>query len=515
MSGEATAARMLVDTLRDAGVRYAFANFGSDHPAIIEALAADRERGIEAPTVILCPHEMTALSAAHGYAAATGEPVAVFVHTDVGTANLGGAVHNAARSRVPVFIFAGLTPYTLEGELPGTRDTVVNHLQDAPDQHAIVRQYVKWAYDIRTPHNVPQVVRRGLQLALSAPQVPVYLTGAREVLAQSAPVPDVPGDRWPAIAPTAAPSRDVRDLVGEIDGATRAVLITSYLGRRPAAFDALVEAAERLGLAVVEPSAEHVSFPHGHPQHAGDDATEAIAEADVVIAIESDAPWLPSKASPRADASVTLIGEDPLEERIPLWYLPSSRVVRADPTTFLRQLVEAADEVDIDVERGRARVDWARSLHDATRLAWRAEVDADRDAGRLTTAIVADIVRAALDDDTVVLNEAISQAPAVWRRLRREQASTLFGNRGTSLGWSGGGALGVKLARPESTVVTLVGDGTFFFSVPSSTYWVADRYDIPVLTVVLDNGGWAATKRNLIRQHGGEAADSSDRYYVN
>src|SRR5690606_20358076 len=183
----ATAAALLIDALRRAGVRYLFANFGSDHPAIMEALAADRERGLQAPAVVLCPHEYVALSAAHGYAAVTGEPQAVFVHTDVGTANLGGAVHNAARSRVPVFIFAGLTPYTLEGELPGTRNSYVNALQDIPDQQSLVRPYVKWSYDIRTGRNVPQLVLRALQLATSQPAGPVYLTGAREVLAEVVP----------------------------------------------------------------------------------------------------------------------------------------------------------------------------------------------------------------------------------------------------------------------------------------------------------------------------------------
>ena len=79
-----SAAALLVEALREAGVTYLFANFGSDHPAIIEALAADRERGIKTPAVIICPHEYSALSAAHGYAAVTGEPQAVFIHTDVG-----------------------------------------------------------------------------------------------------------------------------------------------------------------------------------------------------------------------------------------------------------------------------------------------------------------------------------------------------------------------------------------------------------------------------------------------
>jgi acetolactate synthase-1/2/3 large subunit len=103
----------------------------------------------------------------------------------------------------------------------------------------------------------------------------------------------------------------------------------------------------------------------------------------------------------------------------------------------------------------------------------------------------------------------------VWRHLPRRHPGTLYGNRGTSLGWSGGGALGVKLAVGDRTVVSIVGDGTYFFGVPASAFWVADRYRLPVLTVILDNGGWNATKRNLRRQHPGMTADSTDRYWVN
>src|SRR5690606_11278969 len=117
------------------GVDVIFGNLGSDHPALIEALARARARGEARPAVVLAPHEASALAAAHGYALVSGRAQAVFVHVDVGTANLGGGVHNAARSRVPVLIFAGLTPFTMEGELPGTRTTYPNHLQDVRDQH--------------------------------------------------------------------------------------------------------------------------------------------------------------------------------------------------------------------------------------------------------------------------------------------------------------------------------------------------------------------------------------------
>lgn len=514
-AGEAvSAATLLIEALRDAGVRYLFANFGSDHPAIIEALAADRARGVDGPTVILCPHEYSALSAAHGYAAATGEAQAVFVHTDVGTANLGGAVHNAARSRVPVFVFAGLTPYTLEGELPGSRNTHINHLQDAPDQHALVRQYVKWSYDIRTAANVPQVVARGLQLARSAPAGPVYLTGAREVLAETAARPDVAHERWGVVERVPAPDAVADELVEALLDAARPVIVTTYLGRDQAAVGVLVEVAERLGVPVVEYNAEVLSFPHDHPLHLGDDPHLLVAEADVVVAIDTDVPWLSGPSgSPPPEARVFVVNEDPLQERIPLWYLPAERVVRADGRTVLEQVLARSPERGDP--RAVARIHAAGARSAELRAAWRAEEEADLAEGRLTPTSVSRVLGGLIDDDAVVINETISEAPTVWKHLPRRRAGTLYGNRGTSLGWSGGGALGVKLASGARTVVSLVGDGTFFFTVPSSTYWIADRYGIPVLTVVYDNGGWNATKRNLVRQHTGGAADASDRYWVN
>jgi len=91
----------------------------------------------------------------------------------------------------------------------------------------------------------------------------------------------------------------------------------------------------------------------------------------------------------------------------------------------------------------------------------------------------------------------------------------LFANGGSSLGWSGGGALGLRLARPDRTVVNVIGDGSFLLSVPSSTYWMARRYDLPTVTVVLNNAGWNATKQNVLRQYPAGSAQSRDQYWVN
>lgn len=508
-----SAGALLVDALRDAGVTHLFANFGSDHPAIIEALAQDRAHGIDTPTVILCPHEYSAMSAAHGYALVTGRPQAVFVHTDVGTANLGGAVHNAARSRVPVFMFAGSTPYTLEGELPGSRNSFVNHLQDVSDQHGIVRPYVKWSYDLRTAVNLPQVVHRALQLARSAPAGPVYVTAAREVLEERAEPARLDVRQWQPIAPQPAAETAVDDIVAALAAAARPLIITTYLGRRHASVALLVEVAERLGVAVVEHNPEVLSFPRDNELHAGDDPHRLLADADVILAIDTDVPWVDAIARPRSDARVFVVNEDPLQQSLPLWYVPADLFVRADSGLFLRQLLERCPATPDDAARHRA----ATAAAD-TRTLRRHQVDeaqADVLAGRLTPASVAHVLHGLLDDDAIVVNEAISTAPVVWKHLPRQHAGTLYGNRGTSLGWSGGGALGIKLAAPDRTVVSIVGDGTFFFSAPSSTYWIAEHYRLPVLTVVLDNGGWNATKRNLERLHPDGTAATTDRLWVN
>ena len=72
-------------------------------------------------------------------------------------------------------------------------------------------------------------------------------------------------------------------------------------------------------------------------------------------------------------------------------------------------------------------------------------------------------------------------------------------------------ALGLKLAQPERNVVQVVGDGTFYFSNPQSTLAVGKQYRLPVLTVVLDNTGWAAVKEATLRVYPeGEAKAAAD-----
>src|SRR3984885_6135459 len=179
-----TTSTAFLEALAEAGVQYIFANLGSDHPGLIEALAQARADGSDKdlPRLIVCPHEMVALSAAHAAALVSRSPQAVIVHVDAGTQNMGGAISNALRGRAPVLVFAGAAPYTMENELPGGRNEFIHWIQDVPDQRGIMRGYVKYDNEIRTGRNVKQLVHRALQIAQSEPAGPVYLTGPREVM---------------------------------------------------------------------------------------------------------------------------------------------------------------------------------------------------------------------------------------------------------------------------------------------------------------------------------------------
>ena len=105
------------------------------------------------------------------------------VHVTVGTGNAATALISASRANVPMLMSAGRTPVTEEG-LPGARDLHIHWAQESFDQAAMVREYVKWDYELRTPVQVEAVVDRAVEQMLAEPRGPVYLTLPREVLAE-------------------------------------------------------------------------------------------------------------------------------------------------------------------------------------------------------------------------------------------------------------------------------------------------------------------------------------------
>jgi acetolactate synthase I/II/III large subunit len=516
-----TTSTAFLEALAEAGVTYVFANLGSDHPGLLEAMAQARAEGRAdtLPKLIVCPHETVAMSAAHAYAMVTGEPQAVVVHVDAGTQNLGGAVNNAMRGRVPVLIFAGMVPFTQGGELPGGRTEFIQWIQDVRDQRGILRNYVKYDNEIRTGKNVKQLVHRALQLARSEPAGPVYLVGAREVMQEPvAPYAADPGS-YRAVAPGALTQEVTAEIATALARARHPLIVTSYLGRDPSAVPSLVRLAELLAIPVVEAMAYHVNFPYDNPLHAGYQyhsvsQNPILAEADVVLVIDSDVPWIPSVNRPADSAAVYYVDIDPLKSQMQLWHVPARLSAAANSKVAVEQIAafvrdnDLGDPAAVSERRAAAITRHQRSL---------AEQDAAEQPkdGVITGEYLTACLRRLLEgQDALVLTEVVTNSRVVEEHLRPSRPGSVLHHGGGSLGWSGGAAVGAKLACPERTVVSLVGDGSFLLGVPSSGLWVQRRYDTPALTVIYDNRGWAGPKFSALQVYPDGAAAAADDFHV-
>ena len=178
-----TAADAWLGLLAARGVEYLFANGGTDFAPVVEACAKGQALGWRLPEVVIVPHENLGVAMAHGYTMITGRPQAMMVHVGVGTANAVNGLMNASRMNIPILFSAGRTPLTESGALPGARNNYIHWAQEHFDQGGMLREFMKWDYELRHAEQVETVIDRGLAIAKSEPQGPVYVTLPREILA--------------------------------------------------------------------------------------------------------------------------------------------------------------------------------------------------------------------------------------------------------------------------------------------------------------------------------------------
>ena len=499
-----SAAHYFLEGLVETGIEHLFCNFGTDHASLIEELARWDSAGRAHPNIILCPHENVAIHMAGAYAAMTGRGQAVIVHVDAGTANAAMGMHNLFRGRLPVLLIAGRAPHTIHGELPGSRDNYVHFVQDPFDIGSIVRPYVKWEYNLPTGVVVKEALRRAHTMMQSEPRGPVYMTLPREVLAETldeSAIHSYGADRHGAVARGGVTPECAEQIAQALLAAGHPVVITSYLGRSAEAVAALDALARECGIAVYEYSPSFLSIPRSSPCFAGFDTAAAIAKTDLGLLLDVDVPWLPKYAKENPAAQWIQIDVDALKRDFPMWGFPAHLRLEADCAVVLAQVLLAVKKLSTQPDRARA-AQRMLALEQARGQRLAAAQAAAADAGTvdaIAPAYLCAALNRALGPDDVVLNEAIRNAPAVLSQIMRDQPYTLLSAAGGGLGYSGGMALGVKLARPGVRVLQIVGDGGFHFSTPSSVYAVAQQYGLPIFTVVLDNGGWQAVKEATLR----------------
>lgn len=512
-----SAAHYFLEGLVDLGVDYIFANLGTDHVSLIEEMARWDKQGRKHPEMILCPHEVVAVHMAGGYALATGRGQAVLVHVDAGTANACMAIQNLFRYRLPVMLFAGRAPHTLHGELAGSRDTYVHFVQDPFDIASIVRPYVKWEYSLPSGVVVKEALARASAFAQSDPPGPVYMMLPRETLAEEwddADMPAYPPARYGSVQAGGIEPARAETIAQALMASNDPVAFAAYLGRKPQAVAALDRLARTCGIRVAEFNSIDLNIPQDSPCFAGSDPLPLLETADLGLLLDSDVPFVPQYAK-RANAMRWIqIDVDPLKADFPMWGFPTDLRIQGDCAVILQQVLEVVEARADDAYRRRVAeriASWCSTREAAAKR--RATASANEGvSGALNPAFVFATLSERLSQDDVVLNEAIRNGPVLQEHVRRTKPQSYVGLAGGGLGFSGGMALGLKLARPGRRIVQVIGDGGFHFSSPDSVYAVAQQYQIPILTVVLDNGGWQAVKSAVQRVYPKGVAAETDQF---
>jgi acetolactate synthase I/II/III large subunit len=482
-----------IELLTARGVEYLFANAGTDFAPLIEAFAKRAATGQPSLRPLTIPHEVPAVAMAHGYTMVTGRPQAVMVHVIVGAANAIGGIMNAARSNVPILFTAGRNPIT-EAGFAGSRDRPIHWAQESFDQGALAREFVKWDYELRNYAQLETVVDRALAIASAEPPGPVYLTLPREVLGERQETFDYSATtRAPRPSESVAARAAVAKAAQILAAAANPLIITKAVGRDPVAIPAMIALAEALGASVVEQFHTHLNFPQDHPLHGGFDASPYFGRADAIVVVESDVPWFPSGAHPRPETKLIHVASDPLFSRYPVRGFEADVALAGQPRLTLHALADAVRtmvEPSVTAERRRR----AEEEHGRLREEWAGRARAAATQSPIEMAWVSKCVGDVIDDQTIVVNEYdLDASQACFTVPGSYFASSPAGG----LGWGLGAALGAKLAAPEKTVITCVGDGAYMFGAPTAAHWVSRAYNLPTLTVIFNNRVWNAVKRSV------------------
>ena len=496
------AAEAFLRALADHGTDYFFANPGTDFPPIVEAFSRAKKTNAKVPKPILVPHENLAVAMAHGAYLMNGRPQAVMVHVNVGTANTINNLTNLSRDRVPLILAAGRTPITEKGSF-GSRSRPIHWAQEMFDQAGMVRELVKWDYELRMPGQIGDVVARGVEVAMAHPRGPVYLVLPREPLSAPLPEPIAPIKPRPQAAHAHPDPRSIATLAEWIAAAERPLIVTAAL--HADAVPALDRLAERCAIPVVAHGARTMCLPSSHPMHFGFEPGALLTDADLVIVIESDVPWIPHLQHPPGGCRVAHIGEDPFYVRYPMRSFPSDLAVQAGAAQALDALARA---VEPRLQMADARIAARRARLTERMRTRRAQLAKDSAPGTtISPEYLSHAIGEAVGKDAIIINEY----PLRPDHCAREKPGTFFslGPAG-GLGWGLGAALGAKLAAPDEFVVATLGDGSYMFANPMVGHWVSAVHDLPILTIVFNNSRYGAVRRATLSMFKDGVAGESD-----
>ena len=498
------AAEEYLDALAAHGIDHLFCNPGTDFAPIVEAYARAARTNAIVPRPMVVPHENCAVGMAHGYTMVSGRPQAVMLHTNVGTANSIAMLINASRDRVPMLLTSGRTPFTEFG-VEGSRNVHIHWAQEMFDQAGMLREMVKWDYEMKRGDQAGTVVDRALEIATASPQGPAYLSLPREVLGEVVgPAASNRAQRAGPRPPVPA-GDDIEILATWIAKARNPLIITGMLGRDPRDAIALEKLVDRYAIPVIPYNTRYFAIGADNPMFQGSAPGPLLADADLVIVFEADVPWLPSKEHPAEGAKVVQIGEDPLHARLPMRGFLSDMTITATCLSVLDALNQELRTYA--TPHVAERLEQLTKRSEALHAGWRAEAEKAGNANTISLAWLNHCLRDVIDRNTIVISEYSFRQ----EYCPLERPGSLFAlSSAGGLGWGFPASLGAKLAARNRMVVSVLGDGAYMFANPTACHYVAQMQKLPVLTVIYNNALYGAVRRATLDMYGSGVASEDD-----
>jgi acetolactate synthase-1/2/3 large subunit len=501
-------AEAFIEALNAHGVECIFFNPGSVVAPVQVAFLKYMNSGKGAPKLVLCLDESVAMAAAHGHYLVSGRPQVVMVHDELGTLQVGGAIHNAQWGRVPVILWAGKTP----------SDQRVDWQNEPFDVCRTLRNCVKWDHMLDRNEDIHNILEQVFSTAFTEPCDPVYLSYPQEIMAEEVDKVSFPKASAMPTVPAAPPDKESLDqAAGMLLAAENPFILAGYTSRYPESVAMLIELAETLGAPVLS-GLTRMNFPTTHPLSAGIEdiggsrkPNPYIAEADVLLVIDYDIPYVPAEGFPKPGAKIVHIDIDPLTQGRPLWGRGADIFIRADSRKAIPALTKAIRQ-KLTPEKSAAIGERSARLatkHRRERAEWRARGANSAKEKPISPDWLGHCIRQVIDEDTIVVNHVISHSASVTEQIERTKPGTLLGCAGGAIQWALGAALGAKVAAPDKTVVSLVTDGGFVWGCPLATLWSASAYKAPFLTVIFNNQSYGVIRGLVQMLSGTELSDKT------
>ena len=486
---------LIVDLLKALGIEYVALNPGSSFRGIHDSLV-NYSGG--KPEIILCCHEEIAVSLAHGYAKASGKPMAAIVHNVVGLQHASMAIYNAWCDRTPILVMGGTGPMNTSKRRPW-----IDWIHTALVQGHLVRDFVKWDDQPFGVEAIPSSILRGHRIAMSDPKGPVYLcfdvSDQEAALEKEIPIPDVSRFRPPA--PLQAEADAIKEAARLLSGAQHPVIVADYLGRDNEAVLSLVELADLLAAPVIDLGAR-LNFPNTHPLNLTGKNRELIGNADVVLGLDvmdlfgalarQDAATHTSVSALKPGCKVIHATLADISMRG--WttdfqeLAPVDLPIVANTKVFLPALIE---EIKRQGKFSKSVVDERRkhlaAEHDEIRARWQSELKKRWDEKPISPPRLAHEVWEAIKKESWLL---VAGGFRSWpQRLWDWDTPGLYlgGYGGGGLGYAPGASVGASLIhRGTGTIcVNLQRDGDLLYT--TSALWTAANTKVPLLTVMTNN----------------------------